>query len=218
MIHSEFDHVAARQRRLVGDDGRSAFKHMPGCILLHVRIFRRHAVDRHDDLVAALCRAAAGADDHTLRGSAANDDRLDSSRLQPLIEAGAEILVRSALEDPLAVARRDPRVDNIGRSGIVPTDQAIEHHRAGGAGRVMELLDVRNCGGAARAFGAVGFHHIENQERRCLAVERDRLELGHRRGFHRRLFGNNVRSNRRRCREQRNCQRASDGGRAAKEG
>ena len=112
---------------------------------------------------------------NTLCGGAAHNDRFDASGLKPLIETGAEILVRPALEDPLAVARRDPRIDNIGRSGIVPTDQAIEHHRAGGASRIMQLLDVWNGGHTARAGAAAPLHHIENQERRRLAVKRDWL-------------------------------------------
>src|SRR5579863_7633693 len=35
---SELHHRAARQRRITGDDGRSALEEMPGRILLHVRI------------------------------------------------------------------------------------------------------------------------------------------------------------------------------------
>lgn len=69
---SEFDHVAARQRCLAGDDGRSALGHVPRRVLLHVGILRRHAIDRHDDFVAALRGAAAGADDDTLRQGGSN--------------------------------------------------------------------------------------------------------------------------------------------------
>ena len=36
---SELHHRAARQRAIAGDDGRSALEHMPGRVLLHVRIF-----------------------------------------------------------------------------------------------------------------------------------------------------------------------------------
>ena len=66
MTLSELDHVAAGECCLFGDDGRSALEHVPGRILLHVGIFGRHAVDRHDDFVAPLRRAAAGADDQHL--------------------------------------------------------------------------------------------------------------------------------------------------------
>jgi hypothetical protein len=37
-------------------------------------------------------------------------------------------------------------------SGIAPADQAIEHHRAGRAGRVMQLFDVRHVCGVPPIF------------------------------------------------------------------
>src|ERR1700751_19672 len=57
---SELHHRAARQRGVIGNDGRSAFEHMPGRILLVVGVFGREAINRDDHLIATLCQSRAG--------------------------------------------------------------------------------------------------------------------------------------------------------------
>jgi hypothetical protein len=57
---------AARQRHVPGHADGTALVKVPGRILLVVGVFRRHAVEWHGHLVAALCRAAGGADDCAL--------------------------------------------------------------------------------------------------------------------------------------------------------
>src|SRR5262249_5595391 len=81
---SELDHVAARERHLVGNDGGPALVQMPGGILLHVGVFGRDGIDRHDNLVAALRRSAAGPEDHALRRGTGHDHRPDGAVFQPL--------------------------------------------------------------------------------------------------------------------------------------
>src|SRR5271166_2710043 len=119
----ELDHVTAGERDLVGDDGRPTLVHVPSSILFHVGVFGRHTVDRHDNLVAALRCPAAGADDRTLGGRAGHDHRLDAMSLKPLFQRRAQELVRSTLDNPFALMRRDTGVDNISGCRIRTADQ-----------------------------------------------------------------------------------------------
>jgi hypothetical protein len=79
---SEFDHGAARQRRISRDHRRSTLEHMPRGVLLVVGIFGRQAIYGDDHLVSALCRTRAGANAYTLKRSAAHDDHFNAGPFQ----------------------------------------------------------------------------------------------------------------------------------------
>src|SRR5260370_25351526 len=59
----EFDQVAARERGILDEHLRTALVDVPGRVLLVVGVLRRHAVHRHDRLIAALRRAIGGSPD-----------------------------------------------------------------------------------------------------------------------------------------------------------
>ena len=109
----------------LGHDRRPAFVHMPGRILFQVGILRRHAVDGHDNFIAALCRAAAGANDHALRrGTGQTMTVLMPLSFSRFSRSGAEKLIRPALNDPFTLASvRMPGIDHIrrGRAYRSPT-------------------------------------------------------------------------------------------------
>src|SRR5262245_6509178 len=79
----ELEQVAARQDHVLREVDRAALEQVPSGILLVVGIFRRHSIDWHDCLEAALRRAVAGADHRTLRRGAGDDDGLDALLLEP---------------------------------------------------------------------------------------------------------------------------------------
>ena len=54
LLSLKLDHRAARQRDVVCDVDRAAFREMKRGVLLVIVIFARRAIDRNDDLVAAL--------------------------------------------------------------------------------------------------------------------------------------------------------------------
>src|SRR5437867_5125580 len=58
----ELDHRAARCRHLAGDNHRATLGQMERRILLAINVITCRAIDRKDDLVAALCGARSRAD------------------------------------------------------------------------------------------------------------------------------------------------------------
>src|SRR5437868_5780841 len=72
------DQVAARHRHMLDQCYRATLIKVPSRILLVEGVLRRHAVDRHDRLEAALGRALGGAGDRALRRGASNDHGADA--------------------------------------------------------------------------------------------------------------------------------------------
>src|SRR5579883_1554778 len=98
---------------------------MIGCVLLVILVLARRAVDRHDDLVAALRRLLRRADGRALERVAANDHGLDAGFLEDRLECRSEELVGPALAIPFAVPRLDRGIYHIVRRRLaVRADQA----------------------------------------------------------------------------------------------
>ncbi len=195
---SEFDHRAARQRDVAGDAHGTAFGQMERGVLLVVDILAGRAVDRHDDLVAALCCARSRADRRPLERVAADDHGLDAGLFEGCLERGAQELVRAALAIPFAGARLDRGVHYVvGRRLAVRADQAVPDDHVVGTRFVVQPLEGRHRGDAARARGAAGFHNIEKQQRRGRRIDRDLFELRRRRRDRRAPVGNDVGDGRR---------------------
>ena len=136
------------------------------------------AVDRNDDLVAALRRAGRGADGRPLERVAADDHGGDACLFERWLERGAHEFVRAALAIPFAGARFYRRIhDVVGRRLAVRADQAVPDHHVVGARCIVHAYDVRHRGDAARARGAAGFHDVEQQQRRGRWLDRDVLQL-----------------------------------------
>src|SRR5205085_197340 len=87
------DQVAARHRHVLDQRYRATLIKMPSRILLVEGILRRHAVDWHDHLEAALGRTLARACDRALRRGAGDDHGADTLLLECLLEIGVVPLV-----------------------------------------------------------------------------------------------------------------------------
>src|SRR6185503_2233885 len=108
-------------------------------VLLVVYGLSRRAIDREDDLVAALCGARSRADGRTLKRVAADDHGLDAGLLQRRLEGGAHELVRPALTIPFAHARLDRGIHYVvGRRFPVRADEAVPDDHVMGASGVMQ--------------------------------------------------------------------------------
>src|SRR5262249_24911126 len=95
-LRAVLDQVATRYRDLLDQRHRAALVKMPGGVLLVEGVLRRHAVDRHDHLEAALSCALAGACNRALRGGASDDHCLDAFVLERLLEIGVVPFVGAA--------------------------------------------------------------------------------------------------------------------------
>src|SRR6516164_4545247 len=85
---SELDHGAASHRDIVGDPNGSALGQMERRVLFVIDVLGRRAVDRNDDLVAALRRARSRADGRALERVAADDHGLDAGLLESGLQSG----------------------------------------------------------------------------------------------------------------------------------
>src|ERR1700676_1304124 len=101
----EFDHRAARHRDIAGDPRGAALGEMERRVLFGVGVLARRAVDRNDDLVAALRRARSRADRPPLERVAADDHGLYRRLLESWLERGPHEFVGPVLAIPFAGAR-----------------------------------------------------------------------------------------------------------------
>src|SRR5580704_10271089 len=101
----KFDHRAARQRDVAGDAHGTALGELECRVLLVIDVLARRAIDRNDDLVAALHRFLGRADGGALERVAAYDHGLDAGLFEHRLERRAEEFVRPALAVPFAGAR-----------------------------------------------------------------------------------------------------------------
>src|ERR1700719_2650904 len=161
----ELDQIAACECHVFREDGGAALVEVPSRILFVVGVFRRHSVNRHDSLVAALHSTVAGADDRALGGGAGYDYGLDALVFESLLEVGADELVRPTPDHPLAATWREVLVDHTLRCRSAP-DQRIEHHHVVSACRIQQLFDIGNGRAATRAHAAIRLHEIKDQTRR----------------------------------------------------
>src|SRR5690242_18951085 len=101
--------IAASDRHVLDQRQRAALIKMPSRVLLVKGVLRRHAVDRHNHLEAALGRTLAGARNRALRRGAGDDHRADALVLERLFEVGVVPFVGAApvLDQMLAGARRE---------------------------------------------------------------------------------------------------------------
>src|SRR5580704_15810909 len=97
----KFDHRAARQRDVAGDADGTALGELKRGVLLVIDVLARRAVDRDDDLVAALHRFLRGADGGALERVAADDHGLDAGLLEHRLERRAQEFVRPGLAVPI---------------------------------------------------------------------------------------------------------------------
>jgi hypothetical protein len=162
---------------------------MPCGISFAESIFRRQAIDRIDDLIAALRRGGAGAEADALTRGAAQDDGLDALGLQTLIEIVVEKFVGPALllVHQFALARREARIDR-----LAVARQGEEHRQAGTTRLVLKRLQLRHGFDAARTRAAILRHEIEQKKGGGLVVDRDRLQLWRRRHLDRRPLADEV--------------------------
>ena len=170
-------------------------RHVPGRVSLAERTFRKHAVHRIDDEVAALGGSRARSKTDTLGRGAAEDDCFDAAVFQALIEIVAHEFIRSAwfLIEKLALARGDGLVDDFAAAG-----QGVGDEHAGSACPVMQRLDRRDRCNAARTLATIFVHEVQQEQCGGLGVDRHRLQRRRRRHLNCRPFSDNIGGARRR--------------------
>src|SRR5579863_7153910 len=129
---SELHHRTACHGDLARDASRAALEEMECGVLLHIRVFRRQAIDWDDRLVAALRSAAARANAHALERSAADNDRLDPASLQLIVQIRADKFVWAVLARPFAIFCGQRRIDLVrSRGHAVAANEAVPHQHSG---------------------------------------------------------------------------------------